>query len=142
MFFKNYDPGTIAVTFKGIPMLGVMDGTFVTVERNEDAFSVAVGAAGDVARVRNRDKTGMVTVTLQQGSPINDLLTAQALLDEVSGLGFGPLMVKDLRGTTLVLAPIAWIKKMPTVEFGDELSGREWVFECASLEIKAGGAIT
>lgn len=139
--FNNYDPGRIAGNWKGIPFLGYMDGTFVTAERSEDAFSKSVGAQGDVTRVRSHNRTGTVTIVLQAASPTNDLLSAQAQLDELTGLGYGPLQVTDLNGATLVLAAVAWIKKAPSIEFSTEASGREWVFECADLDMNAGGAI-
>lgn len=139
--FKNYDPGRVVGNWKGIPFLGFMDGTFLTAERNEDAFSMSVGAQGDVTRVRSRNRTGTVTLTLQASSPTNDLLTAQAVLDELSGLSYGPLQIEDLNGNTLILAAVAWIKKAPSAEFATDASGREWVFECADLDMGIGGAI-
>lgn len=139
--FNNYDSGRIVGSWKGIPFLGFMDSTFLNAERNEDAFTESVGAQGDVTRVRSRNRTGTVTLTLQAASPTNDLLSAQAILDELTGLGYGPLLIKDLNGTTLVEAAVAWIKKVPAVEFGTEASGREWVFTCADLVMNIGGAI-
>lgn len=137
---SNYDPGRIVATFKGIPVLGFMDGTFIEAQRNEDAFSVAVGAQGDVARVRNRNVTGTVKMTLQAVSPTNDRLSAQHAADVVSGVGEGALLVKDLNGTTLLHAESAWIKKLPDVAYSADLPGREWTFECADLEMVVGGA--
>lgn len=139
--FKNYDPGRVVGSWKGIPFIGFMDSTFLTAERNEDAFSMSVGAQGDVTRVRSRNVTGMVTLTLQAASPTNDLLSAQAQLDELTGFGYGPLQIEDLNGTTLLIASVAWIKKAPSVEFSTDASGREWVFECADLYMSVGGAI-
>lgn len=141
MLFRNYDPGRVAVSWKGIQLVGYMDGTFVSGERSEDAFELAVGAGGDVTRTRKRNRTGTVTVTLQAASPSNDLLSAQALIDEKFGTAYGPLIVEDLNGATVMIASVAWIQKMPTVEFADQASGREWVFACADLDITAGGAI-
>lgn len=137
----QYDPGLIVVSFKGVRLLGPQDGTFVTAERAEDAFTAQVGSAGDVARSRNRNKMGSVTYTCQQGSPTNDVLSALALVDELSGLGFGSLMLKDLIGTTLVEAPTAWIKKIASPEFAKEAGPRAWVFDCAQIYIHAGGSL-
>lgn len=139
--FKNYDPFQIAGSWKGIPFLGFMDGTFLNAERSEDAFSMSVGAQGDVTRVRSRNRTGTVTLTLQAASPTNDLLSSQAILDELTGLGYGTLQIEDLNGLTVVHSAIAWIKKAPAIEFATDASGREWVFECADLTIDVGGAI-
>lgn len=139
--FKQYDPARVVMTYRGIPIRGYMDGTFISVERASDSFEKAVGAGGDVARVRSRDRSGRVTLTLQQTAPVNDLLSAIAIEDELFGTGLGPLMVKDVNGTTLLLASIAWIVRPANVEFGDSLSGREWIFDCADLNMGVGGSV-
>lgn len=139
--FKNYDPGLVAVSFRGIILQGFMDGTFVSAERAEDAFELAVGAAGDVTRVRNRNRSGTVTITLKAEAPSNELLSAVALEDELFGTGTGEIQVVNLNGTTLLLAESAWIRKIPTTEFADEASGREWAFDCAELRMFVGSAL-
>lgn len=139
--FKNYDPARVVVTFKGIPIRGYMDGTFVSIERDEDSFEKAVGAAGDVTRVRNRNRAGRATITIQQSSPTNDELSANVLLDEQTGLGYGPFMVKDLNGTTLASAAVAWLTRPASVSFADGAEGREWMIDCADLTLAVGGAL-
>lgn len=138
--FANYDPSKVFVSFMGKQFVGFADGTFVTAERAEDAFSTAVGASGDVTRVRSRNRMGTVTVTLQAASPTNDDLTSLALTDEEDGTSYGPLQIKDLNGDTLINAASAWIKKFPSVEFAVESSNREWVFECAELVMDVAGS--
>lgn len=138
--FRQYDPGQIVVNIAGIDVVAYADGTFVNAERAEDAFSMQVGAGGDVTRVRSRNRTGSVTLTLQAASPTNDALSALALDDELFGTGTGPLLVKDLYGTTLIAAETAWIRKLPAVEMADEGSNREWVIDCAELIMHVGGS--
>jgi hypothetical protein len=140
--FKNYDPKKVIVTFRGVLLRGFMDGTFVSAERTEDAYEMAVGAAGDVTRVRNRNRTGAITVTLMAESPSNDELSAVVTADELTGLGYGPFLVKDLNGTTLLVAAQSWVRKLPVVEYADTGSGREWVFDCAELVEHVGGALS
>lgn len=137
----NYDPGSIVVQFNGVEILGFADGTFVMAERTEDAFTKSVGAGGDVTRVRSRDRSGTVTVTLQAESPVNDLLTAIQLQDELTGLGTGEVMVKDLIGTTLVMGADAWIRKIPAVEYSKDAGTREWIIDVGTLEIFVGSAL-
>lgn len=139
--FHNYDPSRIVATFAGILIRGYADGTFIGAERAEDAFAKSVGAQGDVTRIRNRDRSGMVTFTLQAESPSNDQLTAKAVLDELFGTGTGALLVKDLNGTTLLHAEVAWIRKLPNVEYAKDGGSREWVIDCAELEMSVGGAV-
>ena len=139
--FRQHDPGFVLVVWKGIEFKGFMDGTYVSAERDTDAYTKAVGATGDAARVRSRNRGGKVTLTLQQTSPTNDLLTAQQKIDEISNAATGSLTVKDLLGTTLIFAEVAWIMKSAKVDFGTELQGREWVFDCAELDMGVGGAL-
>ncbi len=139
MSVKTYDPSEILMSFLTSPIVGFADGTFVKVERDEAAFTKMTGADGEVARSRNKNKGGKITFTLAQWSPSNDILSAAALVDELSGTGVGPAFVKDNQGTTLALAANAWVEKMATAEFGKEQGNREWVIDCASIEFFVGG---
>lgn len=139
MSTKTYDPLEISCVFLGIPISGFANGTFVEAERNEDTFTLTVGASGEGARARNRNKSGQVTFTLLATSSSNDLLAAVAAADELNGTGSGPLFIKDRLGTTVAVAANAWVKKQPKIEYGKEVSDRQWVIECEALEIFSGG---
>lgn len=138
--FAQYNPRKVVITFKGIQMLMVAEGTFVVAERMEDGFTMRKGAYGDVTRVQMLDVSGSVTVTLQGASPTNDLLMTEVLADELAQTGWGPLQIKDLNGTTLLNAPIAWVRKRPNYEGSDDAPNREWVFDCHALLGDIGGA--
>jgi len=139
--FKNYDPGRIVVIWNGIQIQGYAHDSFVKCSRNEDTFTQKVGANGDVVRIRNRNRMGKVVLTLQDTSPSNDLLSQAAQADERTGLGFGPLLVKDLNGTTVVQAANAWITKPADVEYGADTGNNEWTITCAELEMTIGGEL-
>jgi len=135
----SYDPGQVIVTFLGTPLHGFADGTYVKIVRNEEAFKLQVGADGEPARVRNRNRSGQVSIILQQSSIRNDVLSAAAALDELAAGGVGALLIKDLNGTTLVNALAAWVRKLPETELGKELGQREWVLETGQLTMFVGG---
>ena len=137
----TYDPALIVASFLGIPISGYADGTFVAVERNNESFTLMVGAGGEAARARSRNSSGKVTFTLMSTSPVNDLLSSAWHADELVGAGVGPVMVKDMAGGTLCIANNAWIQKGPKVEYGKEISTREWVIECEAIYINAGGTL-
>lgn len=139
--FHNYDPLRVVGSFRGIPWLGYFAGSFIKAVRTEAIFSTSVGAGGDVTRVRSRDRSGTVTLLTQAESPTNDLLSAVVQEDELFGTGFGPLMIKDLNGTTLLLSTFAWVQQWPEYEAADDASGREWSFGCAELEKFIGGGV-
>jgi len=139
--FKNFDPGLVFFTFRGILVRGFASGSMITVARANDGFAMDVGSQGDVTRVRSRDKTGTITLRLQAASPTNDLLSALVLLDEQTGLGYGPASLTNLNETTIVESPWSWIQKWPDIEQASDASVREWVFGCAELSPFAGSAV-
>ncbi len=141
MALHTYDPSQVTIIFAGVPVSGFGEGTFVSVERNEDSFALQVGADGEATRAKSNNRSGTVTVTLIQSSIVNDAFSALVALDENSpgGDGIGPLLIKDLSGRTLVAAETAWIRKPATVEFAREATEREWVIETDRLNIFAGG---
>lgn len=137
----NYDSAKVSVIFNGLPLSGVADGTFVTVEQNEDTFAVTVGSGGDAVRTANNNSSGRVTLTLLQSSESNDALSAVHNADKLSGDGVGALMVKDNSGRTIVTAAKAWIVKPANSEFAREASNREWIFESDNIVHIVGGNI-
>lgn len=141
--FRNYDPGLYIVTFAGVIIRGFAEGSMIKIERAKDSYSMSVGAGGDVVRVKSRDRTGSVTVTLQSASPSNDALSAIIIADELGSTinaGVGALFVKDLNSNTVAAATNAWIRKITNVEAAMEHTSREWIFDCAELHIFSGGA--
>jgi hypothetical protein len=138
--FAQYIPDRVVVSFLGHNVLGFMDGTFVTAEREADLWSKHIGATSDVTRVQSMNRSGSVTITLHQSSPSNDILSRFAQLDERLGATRGMLLVKDLNGRAMCQSEFSWIRKMPNLERGDEVAGVEWIIDCAFLDIQHGGA--
>lgn len=139
---KNYNPKDVLVIIAGTPAVGFADGTFIVAARNNDSYATVTGADGEPARSQSNDKSGIVTLTLLQTSLTNDILSAALALDEIQGDGVFPLLIKDLNGTTLVVAETAYVQKPADVEFGREIVEREWVIATPELNIFAGGAVS
>ena len=139
--FYQYDPQQMTCSFKGENITGFAEGTFIEIERNEDAYTVYVGATGDVTRTRSRNRTGKATLTLMAQAPSNDSLMDIHMDDEQFGDGVGPLLIKDLNGLTVARAAEAWVTKVPKVERGKEAGTSQWVLECAVIIIEARGNV-
>jgi hypothetical protein len=137
----NYNPRDVIITFGPWIITGYAEGSFVTVERQEDTWSLKVGADGDSTRVKNNNRSGHVKLTLTQVSPANDYLAASAVADELNGSGVQPVLVKDRNGTTLCAAGKCWVKKPASVQFGKDASDREWTLETNDLVIFPGGVL-
>ena len=139
---RTYDANKVVVVFGANILTGFADGSFLTVERSEDSFTVYVGSSGEVARSRSNNKTGTSTLKLMQTSLSNDILSAYMVADELSGQGIVPFQVKDLQGTTLVLAKESWVLKPADAEFARETGEREWKIQHAELEVFIGGVLS
>lgn len=139
MSVRSYDPGLVILTVGGVPINGFADGTFISVERSEDSFTKVSGADGIVSRARSRDKSGEITITLAQTSPSNDVLTALNSVDETTGAGVVPVLCKDLSGRSVLFSAFAWIRKPAGAAFAKEILDREWIMDCADLDMNVAG---
>ncbi len=135
----DYDPKKVVVTFCGVPITGYANGSFIKIEPAEDGFKKHVGADGEVSRSKVNDETCNVTLTLSQTSKSNGTLSGQYQLDRKSGKGKGPLLIKDLLGATVLFAKVAWIRKQASVDFGDEINSKEWLFDTGKASFVNGG---
>lgn len=140
---RVYDPDQIFVSLAGIPCSGYADDEFVRVEREGPAFDDVVGTDGEVTRSKTNDNRATVTIKLMQSSPTNDLFSALHNLDKNTpgGAGVGPFILKDLQGTTLIMAEKSWIRKEPDGSWGRTATEREWIIRVASLTSFHGGNI-
>jgi len=141
MAVADYDPKRIVVSFKGRPLSGFADGTFVSISMAAEAFTKVSGADASVSRARTNDDTAEVSVTFLQTSDSNDFLSNVHNEDKRFGTGKGPLLIKDLFGTTLFFAPQAWVVQFPDMEYGKEITEREWTFNTGQVEHFVGGAL-
>lgn len=137
---KEIDPKSIIMTWNKIDITGIAADTFLEVEYDEDSFTDECGADGEVTRIKNADERGTVTFTLGQATETNDLLSAMAIRDRKSSNGYGALLIKDLKGTTLYAADEAWIRKFAKGEHGKGHSNRSWIIRAAKLKVFIGGS--
>lgn len=139
MSVKNYDPKLFSCIVGGKIMSGFSDGTYIKVERNEQAYNLKVGVTGEATRAKNNNRSGKITVTLMQSAQSNDDLSSIAAADELGNAGVVPVLVKDGSGSTVASAVTAWVMKYPNTEFQKEATTREWVLETDELLMFVGG---
>lgn len=135
----TYDFKQVVVIFNGFQIQGYAEGAEVSIEYNEDMFTLQVGADGPGTRSKSNNESGRVTLPLMQSSPSNDVLSAFADADRLSNAGTGPLLIKDVSGRSLFTAEQAWIVKKPAANYGNEASAREWILETDVLIASLGG---
>ena len=142
MAIKVYDPASVVVLFNGIPLSGYADGTFISASQNTPAFTLFVGTSGEAARALTNNQSGTIQVTLQQTSTSNDVLSAFHAADLVApaGVSIAAVLVKDLNGSTLMLATTSWITKFPDVSFSRGVGNWTWTIETDRMIFGVGGA--
>lgn len=139
MAVKTIDPAQLTIVFGGIIFEGYTDGSFVSIERNEDTWTSKTGCDGQTARVKSNNRTARLTVTLQQSSKTNDALSNLMNADEANGSGVAPLHVRDAAGRTQVASLTGWIVKPAVIEYGKELMDRAWTIEASDCYVFVGG---
>jgi len=146
----KYNPKKITGSFAGqingrefaVPFVGFMDGTFFLAEYDEDHVTKHVGSQGDATAVLNCNLGALFTVTLVQGSPANAALSLLVPNARRNFLPTGVFRFDDLNGTTVAKSMQAWIKKTAPIEFGKDVTGRSWSFDCGEAELVPGAAET
>lgn len=136
----KYNPKRVAGGWNNIPFEGYMDGTFISIEYIEKAVVTHVGGDGILSAVLNANRLAKATVTFAQGSPTNDALTKNVPDAANNRFITAPFQLKDLNGNTVVNSKDAFIEDQPKVDFGKEITARQWVFYLPDPTIVAGGA--
>lgn len=141
MAVKSYDPSNVSMFYGPIEMQGFAQDAAITVEHDEDDWTLVKGVDGEGTRSKTSNDSATVTVALMQSSAVNVLLSASRTLDKNTpgGIGGFPLLIKDNSGTTLFSAESCWIQKAPTAELNREATTREWIFRTDSLIAVHGG---
>jgi hypothetical protein len=137
----TYDPSRVIVTIGGVIITGFSDGDSIIARRAEDMYFTRVGTDGGVARARNANKMGEIEIKLLQTSAVNDSLSSLLAIDDLvnDGLPVLSITIVDGSGRSLVVATQCWIKTIPEVILGKEVSERAWIFSAADLKIFHGG---
>lgn len=130
----TYDPKEVIVVVGGFTLSAFAEDTFVEIERNEDAFALAIGADGKGVRTKSANKSGTIKIRLQPTSPSNAILDTYANADDLDGSGAVPVLVKDNRGNDLHVCEQAWVKKKPNKQYsGSKAENLEWILETDNL---------
>ena len=138
---RTYDASEVQIVVAGVAIEGFADGDFITIEDDEDAYSMQVGTDGEAARSKTNNRGATITISTLQTSAANTALSALHNLDRNSsgGLGIGPFLCDDQSGNSLYAAEKCWIQKRPSAVFGREAQGREWIVRTNNLQSNDAG---
>ena len=136
----NYCPESVNCLIAGIiPVTGFVDGTFISVDKDEMPYSSIRMPDGTVARKKNNSQTYTITITLHNGAETNNLLTKMWQIDELTDRGKFPLLIKDQSGSDLLFSTESWIEGIPSMTKSNAIDSRVWVIKSAYAVINIGG---
>ena len=136
----SYIPESVNCLIGGIiPVEGFVDGTFISVDKDEMPYSSIRMPDGTVARKKNTSQTYTITITLHNGAETNNLLTKMWQIDELTDRGKFPLLIKDQSGSDLLFSTESWIEGIPSLTKSNAIDSRVWVIKSAYALINVGG---
>lgn len=120
---------------------GMAEDGFISIERNSETFEMYTGADDTNTRIYKPNTSCTVTISLQQTSNSNDVLSTLYELDRASRntSGLFAITVKDNSGRSVFSAPQAYIATVPNAEFGISMNTRDWVIHCPRPDYYLGG---
>lgn len=120
---------------------GLAEDSFVNIEREKETFQHYTGVDNTATRIYSANTSGKITVSLQQSSASNDVLSALYAYDKASrnSNGLFTLTVKDGSGRSIMFSQEAYVGVVPNQQFGSGMNTRDWVFHCTQMEDYIGG---
>jgi hypothetical protein len=136
MALPVYSSRDVSIAWAGVALDGLAPDTFVTFSRSVDLTDEEVGSDGKVAISRTPDKTGSCTLSFQQNSEANLILSGVMAAQEGSSTFItGSITVVDPSGSTVALLTNCHIKTAPETTLGITATGqsKDWVFFCEGM---------
>ncbi|QEP53212.1 putative tail tube protein [Acinetobacter phage BS46] len=121
---------------------GYSQDSSVSIEFPDETWTETVGIDGRTTRTHRLDKTYRATISLDQTSRSNDVLSAIARFDEqdLTGIqGIFTCTITDKSGRSYIYSSECFVKKPQTQEFGSSTSTREWMIVLAGSDSWIGG---
>jgi len=135
----TYAPQDINLVVGGKIITGFSD-DMIMVSYEVNQVEDEAGADGEVARRIVHDTRATITVSLQQTSSSNLVLSLLANADRLSGDGVVPFVLKNNRGDDLVVGGSAWVQKQADMGFKNAFEPRVWLIRSAYTQMVNAGA--
>ena len=118
---------------------GFAEDSIVSVDRNAETFSLYTGADDTNTRINKANTSGTITISLQQTSASNDILTALYENDRASRNGLFSIAVRDNSGRSSYFAEEAYIGVVPSSAIANSMQTRDWVIHAPKMSSLIGG---
>jgi hypothetical protein len=120
---------------------GYSEDSIVNIERNAETFTMYTGADNTSTRIYNANKSAVITLSLQQTSASNDILSQLYRNDADSrdSSGLFSLSIVDASGRSKYFSDDAYIGVVPNSAFANSMQTRDWVLHAHNLDTFIGG---
>ena len=139
---QAYDPKNVKLYLGGVRAYGFAPDTKITVSRNSDNIMTMTGTDGEASAALSRDRSGVLTLSLQNTSGYNDYLSAWQKQADATGLVWFPILLEGSQGPTI--ASFANIQRQPDLTYGSEVGQLDWelfVLDCWYAPSTAAGVL-
>lgn len=119
-----YDPLKVKLYIGTQKVFGYSPDSKITVSRNNDHAIPHMGTDGELSVALSRDRSGVMTVNLQNTSPFNKTLMLWQRQADVTGAIFFPVLLEGSQGPSI--STIGWIQRQPDLEYGSEVGDLAW----------------
>jgi Protein of unknown function (DUF3277) len=135
---KAYGFSNIVLLINGVEISGFSDGDdAISMKRLSDLASHKIGSDGRMMVSLSSDRSGEITIKLQQTSGSNKYLNALANSQQALDTRFIPVLVymsDTYRGDTASGVP-GYLKKLPDLVRGEKGQNQDWVIVVENLQI-------
>ena len=128
---QAYDPKNVKLYLGGQRVFGFAADTKISVSRNSDNNMVLIGTDGEASGALSRDRSGVMTVSLQNTSKFNETLSIWQRQADVTGLIWFPILLEGSQGPSI--SSMACIQRQPDLTYGSEVQQLDWelfVLDC------------
>ena len=125
---STYNPNKVALVVRGVPLIGFVDGSSITLTADNDRYSQTNGTSGAYVRSRQLGNGGTLTFSLLPNSPSNQVLSGLLNEDKLADTGQFPVIIKDASNLGTVASGVGWVHRAPDLNspMGGDAPPREW----------------
>lgn len=132
---RQYSIDHVEVNFFGIDLKpGLAQGTSITEARTSPSWTQKPTGTGKVVRVYNPDRSGTLSIVVDQESAVHQQLRSLSLTDRASRNVVGVLTVKDTTSGESFFYTNAYISTDPDETRGTDSATFTWVFNFEDVE--------
>ncbi len=132
---KQYAIDKVELAWEGLDLKeGLASGSVITEARTGPSWTIKASANGEMIRVHNPDRTGTVSILVNQESKTHQRLRALVFADEADRDVVGPMVLKDLTSGEQFTYRNAFIQTEPDELRATESSDFTWVFFFEKIE--------